>query len=96
MHRLTNDSDVQTVALRLNKHKPRELELRAYLDSRTEYGINRPETILQMFEILKEHDLLGEYPGRGSIVAPEKEVKKTIDKVKVDTDDIDMDMIDNI
>lgn len=96
MHRLTNDSDIQTVALRLNKHKPRELELRAYLDSRTEYGINRPETILQMFETLKEHDLLGEYPGRRSIVTPEKTIEKTIDKVKLDTDDIDMNMINNI
>ena len=57
---LLNKSEIQTIIIKLDKNKPRELELRKYLDKNVKQGINRKECILRMWEMLnvKQEDQL--------------------------------------
>lgn len=47
---LLNDSKVQSVILKLDKDKARELRFRMYLDDKRREGMNMKEAILQLFE----------------------------------------------
>lgn len=54
VEKLTNQSKVQVVSLKLDKTKSRELAFRKFLDTNNEKGINRKESILRMYESMLE------------------------------------------
>lgn len=56
--RLTNQNEIQVVALKLDKNKAREFAFRMFLDQNDSNGINRKEAILRMFEYMYSNDLL--------------------------------------
>lgn len=93
LEQLENNNTEQTVALRLNKNKIRELELRAYLDQQVKYGLNRKDTILRMFETLKENGLLDIESGSISVEVKAKEDNK-IETVELDSK-ANLDMLDD-
>lgn len=49
---LISDKDIQSILLKLDKNKPREREFRQYLDDNVNYGIDRKETVLRMWEFI--------------------------------------------
>lgn len=54
---LLNDNQIHAVMIKLDKEKGRELKFRQFLDYNVTQGMNRKETILQLFEdYLKDQD----------------------------------------
>lgn len=78
--RLTNQNEIQVVALKLDKNKAREFAFRMFLDQNDSNGINRKEAILRMFEYMYSNDLLD-----NSTFTTKNSSKKDIKQDKVES-----------
>ena len=92
--KLTNDKEVQVVALKLDKSKSRELAFRMFLDQNELNGINRKETILRMFEYISGKNIISKdilMAGfQDSIPTTQPSANKNdIEVVKMNTNSID-------
>lgn len=79
---LISKQDIQSVIVKLDKNKPRELEFRQYLDDNVKYGIDRKETILRMWEFISNKDSM---INTNLNVAPVEEVEE-IDNILKEED----------
>lgn len=85
---LLNDRKVQSVILKLDKDKPRELRFRMYLDDKRREGMNMKEAILQLFESsVDSNEFSRAYSASHKY---DEDIKTTEQKEKVSPTDFDM------
>ena len=87
---LLNKNKVQSVILKLDKDKPRELRFREYLDSKVKEGMNRKEAILQLFENNVEQRPFNIDPAPAQQEEDKEEIKTIEQSQKVDESDFDL------
>lgn len=87
---LLNKNKVQSVILKLDKDKPRELRFREYLDSKVKEGMNRKEAILQLFENNVEQRPFNIDPVPAQREENKEEIKTIEQSQEVDESDFDL------
>lgn len=90
---LLNKNKVQSVIIKLDKDKPRELRFREYLDSKRREGMNMKEAVLQLYESHLEGsniNINSHNSSRSDIKEEKESIKTTDQKENVDVSDFDM------
>lgn len=84
---LLNDNQIHAVMIKLDREKERELKFRQFLDYNVTRGMNRKETMLQLFEeSIKNKEAVESSEEASNQEEKEKEEKNDMKIVKLNED----------